>query len=104
MDAERWKQIDNLLDAIFELEPDKRPAFLKEVCGEDAELQKQIERQVAADQRSQKFIEVPAQLAPRPITTPSGLKNGQTIGPYTIISRVGAGGMGEVYIANDSRL
>jgi eukaryotic-like serine/threonine-protein kinase len=106
MTPERWKQVDELLNSAMELDPDKRPAFLNEACGEDEELRKEVESLLAADEKDQNHIEkYPMQLAADLVAQHhAGLVSGNFIGPYKILSMIGSGGMGEVYRASDSRI
>jgi len=60
MDPQRWKQIDELLDAAFELEPGQRRAFLDQACAGDEALREEIEKLLASDERARSFIESPA--------------------------------------------
>jgi len=60
MTPERWKQVDDLLDAVLEREAQARPRFLDEACGEDAELRAEVASLLAAHERAKDFIETPA--------------------------------------------
>ena len=105
MKPERWKQVDQLLDAALELPPEKRAAFLDQACAGDEELRKKLDALLASDDGAHSFLEKPAlEVAAKTLMDQKDSMSGQTIGHYKIISRVGAGGMGEVYLAQDIKL
>jgi serine/threonine protein kinase len=60
MTPERWKQVDELLDAALECGVRERPRFLDEACGEDAELRAEVASLLAAHEQAKDFIEAPA--------------------------------------------
>jgi Tol biopolymer transport system component/serine/threonine protein kinase len=121
MQAERWKQIDEVFDAALERDAAGRASFLDEACAADADLRREVESLLAAYDRAATFIEAPAlELAARglaadgsraasssaasPAASPAGATVGRVLGPYRVLSLIGAGGMGEVYLARDTRL
>jgi eukaryotic-like serine/threonine-protein kinase len=106
MDVERWQQIKGLFDAALQLPPKKRQSFLDEACGEDAELRGEIEKLLTSFARADSFMESPAagEVASLIVEPEDKLRGGQRVAHYEIIRQLGAGGMGEVYLARDTRL
>src|SRR5215208_1573471 len=106
MDAERYKKIDEVFDAALELEPLKRPAYLKQACGSDSELRREVQSLLDACQEVGNFIQTPAlEAAAQSLADQHPFSFiGHSIKQYNILSLLGTGGMGEVYIAEDSHL
>ncbi len=106
MTPERWQQVEEVLQAALDRAPRERAAFLREVCAGDAELQTEASSLISAYDAAADFIEEPAiaQDAHVLLSHQSQTNVGREIGPYKIIDRLGGGGMGEVYLAQDARL
>ena len=106
MDPQRWKQIDELLNAALDIEPDQRAAFLNLACPGDEDLRKEVESLLASDKNQQNSLEAyPKQVAADWIESrTTEIVGGTSVGPYKIDSMIGSGGMGEVYRASDSRI
>ena len=106
MKRERWQQIDNLLQSALARSPEERSAFLARACDEDELLRSEVESLIASHEDASNFLETPmSQIAAELLVNGrAGLEAGQEIGPYKIVGSLGAGGMGEVYLAEDPRL
>src|SRR5262245_57927842 len=105
MTSERWEHINQIYDAAVDVEEKNRASFLEEACGEDAELRQEVESLLAYDKQAQQFIDRPAlQLAAEKLSNELPSLIGRKLGPYQIQVALGAGGMGEVYKAKDTRL
>lgn len=106
MKAESWEQLDQLFHLALEHQPYERAAFLDQACGGDNSLREQVEALLAAHEEAGSFIERPALgVEARSVADdPNELTAGQTIGHYQIVSQLGKGGMGEVYLADDMML
>ena len=103
MNDERWRKIDEILQATLDCELHNRAAFLDEACGGDDELRREIESLLAHEDSAEHFIETSAMKVVARSLTEEDL-SGQQIGHYRIIKPIGAGGMGEVYLAEDINL
>ena len=106
MKTERWKQIEKLYHAALEQEESRRSAFLEQACAGDEGLRRQVESLLAYAGLAEDFIESPAlEVATALIANDaSDSATGQVIGPYRILSHLASGGMGDVYLAQDTRL
>src|SRR6266511_4108217 len=105
MKPERLQRSDEILQAALELAPEDRAAFLDQACAGDAALRQKIESLLASAQQMGGFMEermsrVAGELM---IDGPVTATAGQMIGYYQIVELLDKGGMGEVYLATDTR-
>lgn len=100
-ESERWQQIKRVLHHALKREPGDRAAFLVEACAGDESLRAEVDALVASHERAGSFFEKPAaeDIAKMFAADQIGSLVGQSLGPYQIISQLGAGGMGQVYLA-----
>ncbi|HXI92826.1 MAG TPA: serine/threonine-protein kinase, partial [Blastocatellia bacterium] len=106
MTPERWTQVDELFHSALACEPALRAAFLAQACSGDEPLLREVASLISFHDDPASFIELPAaDLAAELLgKRPSELEVGQQVAYYKVLSSLGAGGMGEVYLAEDTRL
>ena len=105
MSPERWQQVKQIFNSAVKYDEAERAAFLATACRNDEELREEVESLIASHEKDGSFIDSPAykrlEVSPEEM---GELKPGQQIGSYAITSFLGQGGMGQVYLANDTRL
>jgi serine/threonine protein kinase len=107
MNAERWKQVDDLLQSALAVRPEQRDEFLRQACAGDAELIDEVKSLLTSHRRAGDFLKGPAiDVAARSVAVsevqiqPSFAD--ERIPHYRILKQLGSGGMGSVWLAERS--
>jgi serine/threonine protein kinase/Flp pilus assembly protein TadD len=97
-----WSQIKVILDEAIRRGPDERSVFLDEACGGNDSIRREVQSLLSSFASAENFMEDPPF---KGLTENSNtLMEGQVLGHYEILRRIGEGGMGTVYLGRDTKL
>jgi serine/threonine protein kinase len=104
--SDRTKRVEDIFQSAVDHSPDGRTAYLDEVCNGDPQLRREVESMISSDESEGTFMDKPAIEVNARVLAEAGTTSqvGQQLAHYKILKEIGRGGMGEVYLAEDTKL
>src|SRR3989441_10833500 len=104
MTPERWQQVKQIFQSALERNPAERSAFLNQACADDPALRSEVESLISSHKQAGDSIEAMAAEAATEMLDDDQAVSivGKQISHYQVVSRIGRGGMGEVFLAQDT--
>ena len=99
-----WKRLDDLFNQAMDTDPSSRAQFVQQACGDDTRLRGELESLLRSAEASDSLENVVHGAAQDFLIKKPTLEAGSRVAGYEVISLIGAGGMGHVYLAQDMRL
>ena len=106
MHPDRWAEVERIFHAAAARPAGERAAFVRDACRDDDKLRRDVESLLARPASARGFLDGPAVAVAAQMVSDVGASvlSGRRLGAYLVHERIGAGGMGEVYRARDSKL
>src|ERR1043165_4484901 len=109
MTPERWRQVEEVFNSALERAGAERDDYLAVACAEDSTLRGEVEKLLTSYEKASGFMEEPPFKIKKVEPQPEQQRQhqsllGAVISHYKIIGTIGSGGMGQVYLGQDTRL
>ncbi|MCA1588887.1 MAG: serine/threonine protein kinase, partial [Acidobacteria bacterium] len=106
MADEKWRKVRKVFDDALRQKPEERARFVSEACGDDKTLLVEVQSLFVSLNSAESFLETAAVAEVADVISgrQNKLETGKCFAHYEIVEEIGAGGMGEVYLAKDKKL